>query len=662
MKLILERYRQYFMGQRGNPEEKNAGDLLTKLREDGSWGDIDYASKSRTGRGWQPHLHLVRMVAIARCYATEGNPLHNSGAVKDALAKALDYWVEKTPKSPNWWLNEIGVPRQMRDFLVVYGAELDPKRFQAAMEILKQFKVSRTAANLTWSADLALHYGVLSGDAGMVGKMSERLAAEIKTGENEGIQDDFSFFQHGARLQQFQYGAVFLNENMRIAWQLRNTPWAFPPDKVDILRKYLLDGTRWMMRWAFIPPGTLDRAVSRPGTMKCGDGMAATVKFLAELEPAYAADCDALIGRLSGEGESLVGARNFPKADFSVYHRRGFSFFIKTRSDRTFGVEVGLNGENLKGDLLGNGDTYLIRDGDEYFNMPPLWNWELLPGVTFAGGASPRITKISPLPFTGALSDGTSLLTVMDCRYEGGENGFGARKAWFAHDDMIACLIGGLKAENMELKLRTAMDQSRLRGPVTVADSSAEPRTVPPGDVRLDGVRWIHHGGFAYLMMNPSVVTVHSGPVYGSWKDINKELSDEKLTDNVFLPIVEHAAGFRDASAAYLLSPCSSPADAQKLFKELRVRVLKNDGGCQAVEFADGTRMVAFYVPGVLEADGSPLLAVDAPCLVMSRKDGQILLVDPTHMGCKVKLTVGRKSPIEVAVPKKGIPVAVQAP
>jgi len=66
-----------------------------------------------------------------------------------------------------------------------------------------------------------------------------------------------------------------------------------------------------------------------------------------------------------------------------VWHSPEASYFIKTLSTRTLPMES-INNENQLGVQLNSGDTYLIRNGTEYFDLMPVWDWQHVPGVTWA--------------------------------------------------------------------------------------------------------------------------------------------------------------------------------------------------------------------------------------------------------------------------------------
>ena len=157
--------------------------------------------------------------------------------------RALGHWLEKRYTCPNWWHNEIGVPQQMRDIIILLDTALSFSQRKGALEVLAQYRIhdNTTGANLAWSADLGLHYGALTSNPDLVKECVRLILKEIKITTADGVQPDYSFHQHDKRLQMYQYGEAFLSENTRLAWQLRGTALAFPKDKLQLLSDFGLD-------------------------------------------------------------------------------------------------------------------------------------------------------------------------------------------------------------------------------------------------------------------------------------------------------------------------------------------------------------------------------------------------------------------------------------
>jgi chondroitin AC lyase len=84
--------------------------------------------------------------------------------IKKIIDAALQYWLEKRPQNSNWWHNQIGVPQLMRDIIILMRDSMTNHQLTQSLEVLGQYKLQQSGAgaNLIWSADLGLHYGILT--------------------------------------------------------------------------------------------------------------------------------------------------------------------------------------------------------------------------------------------------------------------------------------------------------------------------------------------------------------------------------------------------------------------------------------------------------------------------------------------------------------------
>jgi chondroitin AC lyase len=474
---------------------------------------------------------------------------------------------------------------------------------------------------------------------------------EIDTGKGEGIQPDYSFHQHGPRLQMYQYGKAFLFATARLGWEARGTRWAFPSGKIGILARFVLKGWQWMARGVNTVPGTMDRSATRQGELRAAD-MRRLLPFLIQLDPAHAAAYRLIARHQDGEG-SLEGFRYYPYSDFTAYQAKDFSFFLKTISDRTLPTEVGLNSENLKGWLLNSGDAYLIANGDEYYDLMPVWDWTKLPGITSFDGAHKAVRK----PFAGSVSDGAAGLSAMDCGLQDkdGAKSVRAHKIWACHGNTIVCLIAGMKTPPAGMPVYTALDQCRLQGKVVAGGVP-----VVAGDHVLHDVRWIWHHGFAYMPLHAATVDLTVGRVQGRWSSINAAQPDTLITDSIFMPVLRDTA----EAGGYVLVRCESPRKARRLLRHPGWKVLRNDDSCQAIRFTDGTLMAAFFSAGRLETGGGKWIVADRPCLLLLHggkkgTKGTVYASDPLHQGKMLQVTINGDRR-QVRLPPDGSTVKIQ--
>jgi chondroitin AC lyase len=644
---ILNRYREYLF-RTMSLQTATGGNWEQPLNAQGQWPDINY--EDREPAAWKVSRHLERIKDMAMAWAYRPSLHYHEQAIKAKIDAALDHWLQKRYQSSNWWHNEIGVPRLMRDIIVLLRNELSPHRLQHALEILAQLNVrdNATGGNLIWCADLGLHYGVLTNDAKLVAHCRELMVKEIKITSGEGVQPDESFHQHGSRLQMYQYGKAFLWESMRIAWQLRGTPLAFPEEKVNILTNFVLKGWQWMARGIYTVPGTMDRSASRSKELQIAADLRPLIPFMIELQPANTAAFKNMAA-IQNEQKSLTGYRYFPYSDFAAYHRPGFSFFLKTISTRTLATES-INHENLKGKLLNSGDAYLIKNGREYTDLMPVWDWSALPGVTTFAAAQ----QIDRRDFVGSVANATAGLSVMDyaLKDKTGSQVLTTHKYWACYGDVVVCLLAGTKGTNISGNIYTAFDQCRWQGDVTVNKPG---NIFQEGSYTLDHVNWIHHAGFAYIPLSAAAIELHLKNVSGSWTSINASESPELVHEKIFMPVMLHDP-VKDNATGYVMALCPTPAAAMQLYNKPKWKVLRNDEQCQAVTFKDGTTMAAFYTAGKLEISKHVLLQTDQPCLLLL-KDNKVYASDPSHKGITAQLSVNGKT-FSLSLPSDGVSVS----
>jgi chondroitin AC lyase len=623
---------------------KDTARWIETLETDGRWPDIDYAN--RAGGAWQTLAHLRRVRILAREIESPNSPWYQSEHAWSIIERALTHWATQRYQNPNWWQNQIGTPQVMRDIIVLLGDRLEGEARAGALAVLHQLKLmdAGIGANTVWSAELALMAAAIERDAVVAKRASALIAGEIVMGAEQGIQDDYSFLQHGARLQQFHYGSSFFKDTVRLAWLLRGTTWAVPAEKAALLAEFALQGNKWMRVGRATVPGTLDRAASRPGAL-AGADMEQELRLLEELLPARSSD-PAWRALRTG---SVSGFRAFPRADFAAHHRGGVGFFLKTISTRTEITET-LSRENQKGRKLNWGDHYVLTPQTDYVDLPPVWNWDLLPGVT----SSVEMTAVHRKPFVGSVSNDDCGAVAMDYRVGDAEQTMlTARKFWVMKDGMMIALIAGLEASRSGEPVRTALDQRRLKGEITLVtqDGTQTVSQSEASEVRR-GVKWIHHDGLVYAPLGDEPLTLLAGPVTGSWHAINLNYADVPVTESMFLPVLEHGRELRNQTSGFLIATAPTAADAEMIFSRPSWQVLRNDSKVQAVAFADGTVMAVFSEAGAVTLSSGLELKVTAPCLVLLENDG-LRASDPTHGGRKIGVILGDKS-YSVECPRDG--------
>ena len=637
MTTILTRYRSMLV-EGEVMDAKEVREHMESISKEGTWADVNYKGKDRND--WEPFYHIFRLGYLAKAYAKPGHALHGDKALLKTILLGIDHWLAGGYRCGNWWYNDIAVPTHFGKIAVYINDDLTGDRRKTVVKICSiQGKGGRkwgTGANLTDVAIIAIGKAALTGDTALLTEASKRIAGEIRISAGEGIKDDWSYHQHGATAQ-IGYGTVYLIGISQAGYILQGTPYEIPKEKLAIISQYILNGVQWMVRGAYIAPSVTDRQVTRVGDLGPSGGVRGQHKpggyiGIAErwmkVDPDNAAALKKFAARQNGKVVPLVGFRHFYRSDLSAYHRPNFSFFIHTRSPRVQGTH-GYNSENLKGrPYLHTGDHYILMGSSEYTDMPPVWDWTRLPGLTMFEG----IGNIQPQPFAGGIGDGTSGLTAMDYKRT-----LGVRKLWAYHGDLVVCLLGGWQEADAKKGLRTTLDQCALQGAVQ-ASVGGRTTSLKAGTHELKDVSWVLHNQVGYVPLSPSAMSLKLGEVEGSWKSVSNSESADKVKEDVFLCDLLH--GESPEAGGFILAPGSTAKTLDQLTKKQPFEVVRNDRDVQCIRFADGTLMAAFYTPGKVEIKGKTVLSVDKPCLAIWSKK-ELRLCDPTNpkQGVPVKVT-----------------------
>lgn len=641
------------------PAAKTLRHLAASVRDDGSWPDIDY--KNRQRGAWAPASHVRRIEQMVQGHKSPDSSLRGDPALGVAIHKALGYWLEHDLQCPNWWYNRIGVPWPMADILLMMGSDLTAAERKGVAKIAGRAGLGMTGQNKVWVSGITFTRAVALGDAALAAKAVRAVTEEVRVTTAEGIQPDSSFHQHGPQQQFGNYGAAFASDMVRWAALLAGTDHALSREQLTILRDYLLEGSRWVV-WR----GTMDisgcgRQLFPGAPAGKGRHILNALRRMAAVDSERAADYLAFAefsGSGGAKGKPLLGNRHFWRSDMMVQRRPGFSASVKMSSARVIGAET-CNSENMLGYHLGDGATYVYRDGREYEDIFPVWDWRRLPGVTCVQGwpksLVPSTRRRNRGRFVGGASDGESGCAVM--HYD--RDGLTARKAWFFAGDAVVCLGTGIRTGE-EREVTTAVNQCLLRGTVHASTGKA-PETLAQGTREMRDVAWLHHDGIGYLFLAPARVTVRNAAQEGSWKRVRHVYADTPVRRDVFSVWISHGKRPQAGSYAYVMMPGASVKEMAATAPAPDVRVVANTPELQAVGFARlGVVQAVFHQPGRCQVAAGKSIAVDVPCVVVlaERKDGlRLAVADPAQTAKAVRVTVswgGRDESVAVPLPRGG--------
>jgi len=620
--------------------------LLSLLRADGSWSDIDYSNLSRTS--WSPVTHSRRLLQICRAYNKPGSIHFHSSDVKSGIMKIIDFHIARRPRSDNWWWNAIGDPTNLGPALVLmkntdgYGIDqLQLEKYSDELlnyytESAEEWPGATTGANKIWLLSSSIAKACVKNNEDVLRENFKSAFEEamIMPGKREGIKIDNSFYQHGAQLYCGGYGMSFMSDISYFAVLAAGTEYEMSDEQLQVITDVLLDGYRWFIQHSAFDFGATGREISRPGAGS-SLGLRNYLNRFISINAPRSAELKQFIGFINGDGPFIgPGNKHFWKSDIMVHHGNGFYLSARVPSKRTIGSER-MNEENLKRKWLPWGATNIMTDGDEYRNIYPSWDWSRIPGVTsvmekisgtpITGGA--YITSTSE--FAGGVSDGVCGLAAYDYSWDG----VSGKKAYYFTPEAMYCMGSGIRAIK-ENPVITSVNQCFSSGEVTVQNNK-KITVVDSTGVNSSGISWIHHDRIGYLFPSGGDITVRNEDQTGAWYDINLSQSKTPVKNKIFSAWINHGNNPSDARYEYIVVPSADPAALQVWAKKNPLRSIINTPEIQAVYDKKMSIFgIAFYIPGAINLQKGLKVETEKPCLVLiqvkAEGDYRISVSDPT--------------------------------
>lgn len=611
---------ELLQGNGGN----GAAGVLNAMGSDGCFSDVDYAATSVAT--WAPITHLQRLRTLAIAYRTTGDAHFGAAATLTAVQKGLACWYAKKPTSTNWWWNDIGKEQQLGPIGLLMADALSSAQLKL---IIDDFPTtpSLDGANRVWISEEVVQRGILEKNLDRVKTGLGGITESITLNAVSGLQEDGSFYQHGALLYNMGYGDAFLSDETRWATLTAGTGFAFSEAQLELISRLLLDGDRWMIRGHMSDESADGREISRPN--QNDSSVAAAAARMLPLVPMHAAEYTAIQQHISGKGAPpILGNKHFWRSDFMTHPQARLYFSVKMSSKRTLGTES-INGENGKGLWLPFGLTYLAITGDEYKDVFQVWDWGHLPGVTGPYISGTPVSHSST--FVGGVSNGAHGVAAMHLDVENTK----AERAWFALGDVIVALGTGIVSTHAAA-VHTTLNQAITKGAV-----ESNVGAVTNGTSNIPAARWIYQDGIGYYFFTPTALNVKVGPQSGSWSAINTSGSTTTVTLNVFTAWIDHGKSPSAASYAYAIRAATSAIDLGQWAASPTVTVLHNDSTLQAVRHNGlGLTGVVFKAGGTIQSDKSQL-KVDQPCLaLMDDVNGTLSISNPEAAALTVNATV----------------------
>ncbi len=186
------------------PSDKQVETILAKMKEDGSFNDINYSDLSTTASF--PHgRHTNDLAYIAKAYKNNASVYYKSQKVKDAIISGLNFWVQKDFVGDNWHDNQITTPTNLMNLMLAIGDELPKDLVEKAQPMIGRANMKASGARP--SGDRIVIAGILAknllfnNNDKLFDSIINIIQGEMKfaTGER-GIQQDFSFHHRPDRV------------------------------------------------------------------------------------------------------------------------------------------------------------------------------------------------------------------------------------------------------------------------------------------------------------------------------------------------------------------------------------------------------------------------------------------------------------------------------
>jgi len=631
---------------RKDVDELKAQRLIETLRPEGNWTGIDYTIFTS---GFPAGQHLENLKLMATVYAKQGTDFYRSEKLKQKILLGYDYYLNKNPKSKNWWYNEIGAPQDYLVGLFLIKAEISERDLRYYSSYLKDLTDNQEhrGMNRIWVSSITIAKGCLENDVSMVAKGFRSVASTLIIAKEqgvEGIKIDNSFHQHRPQLYSGGYGMGFAEGAANLMALAANTSFtkAFSEDKKRIFSNMLLYGHQLFSYRGAVDFGTIGRNIARPDAIKSINP--ATLDKLAIIDPKQASAFRDWKSHLTGADfpKPFFGNRYFWKSDIMTHHGADYYLSAKVISTRTNGTEM-LNGENLMGYNLPLGTTNIMTSGEEYKNIFPVWDWTRVPGTTAVMNPSAAVLPwylFGNNEFAGGVSDGKAGAIA----YEHSYNGVQAKKAYFFADGMMLCLGTGINAIRTQ-QVVTSVNQCYLQGDIIVGGMEDMLGT-KLGDslktIKNDNLQWVYHDGVGYLFPAGGHITFKNAIQTDSWKSINLTGSEEKMSKPIFSLWLNHGTAPKDDSYCYVVSPEKSLDIFKQKIAENNFKVLKNDKDLQVVTYQQ-RYFIIMYKPGVIQLENNLSITSDSQVLMMieeKSKGYQFLVSDPTHQQSEVNISI----------------------
>ena len=588
---------------RSTPPGQSEIDHWISMFNSGRFSDIKYPS----GKKINPaplYTHLQRAQSIANYIAR--NQASAPERYIECAVDALNFYSQQNYDPANWWDLNIGLGKRASIAVLLLSTVVRNNKLNMFFDYIRQVtnaEAPETGANLADYCFIQLIWSLAawktSADNAELGNtyaayqvLSSLCFPVHRHGkeEGEGISVDYSYSQHNPESGKYSqlYGASYGQELLSRIFQsisVSNGIFSFTREAVTSIEEFLVQGMAWMGYAKVYDFHACGRALSR--NTLTNSSLAGWAQQLINQGAKHPEVLLELISRANGneaDNQYFIGNRVFWVNDYMSHITPNFCLFAKMISDRSVGSESG-NGENLKGYYLGTGSCFVVKHGDEYRNIQPVWDWQKIPGTTVEQVPDFKFPLINwgnrawgSHPFAGGASNGHCGINSMKLAKNQIAN---SHKSVIALSEGAVFLGSAINTITTTHPVTTTVNQCRLKGEVTVTlhDGSRSNPSIP-FKISSTDIAQIEHDGLYYRFRKEDAqeVTLQLAEQSGSWRSINTSGSLNILKEPVFTVWINHSKGTH-GTYAYELGNIEVPSNE-----------------CQRI-YSDTVHMALFYSP-----------------------------------------------------------------
>jgi chondroitin AC lyase len=602
-------------------------------KPDGSWTDINYQDKNRSI--WATAQHAVRLVVMATACSDKESKYYRRKDLSEKIHRGMKFWFDGNFVCPNWWYNQIGVPKILGTLFLLMEDEMSRAEMAAAIQYMQNSKFGMTGQNSAWLAENVLVRAILQKDEKTFLQAREYILKELVVNQDgEGIRPDMSFHQHGFQQQFGNYGLSFAVSQSYWARVFKGSIYALTQTQLDVIHDYLLGGLQWTCWKGYMDVGSCGRQVFQKAQRDKAKSYGTALLHMIAADPARATEYQqAYDFDVAAATENvLTGTRVFQYSDYVLHRTKDWCAGLKMSSFRTIGSEI-INTENLLGMYMGDGATFYYRNGNEYEDIFSVWDWTMLPGTTcyktdslFPGIIMSKSFK-NQHDFAGGISDSREGMAAMILN----DQGLTARKSYFFTEQAVVCMGSGIRGDK-NYETVTSIEQKIRRGQIIIN--------------RENNGQIVYHDGMAYYAFDNSPLTAKSGKASGHWNRIATVYDRQPVEKEIFTLWISHdLANEKSSSYGYMVFPNVTEDNWQTQVKQSNIEPLQNNEKIHAIR-NNHTVQAVFFEPFSFRTPNGHEFSAEHPCIVMLKPDNSkwiLSICEPTQKEKEIILRLSGK-------------------